>query len=83
MMTIELKVNGKTIREFKCWRIKGEAHEQCTYRMSDGRTLKHNYDDGLEELAVKVIKAFKKHHPKELEWIKEVVIAEADKQRGH
>lgn len=66
MLTVELKVNGRLVREFKCWRVKGEAHELCNYRMSDGKTLTHNYDDGIEGLAVKVIKHFKKYPMKDV-----------------
>lgn len=62
MFTIELKVNGTVVRKYTVKKIKGGRGGLCEYKLGDGTIIKHNYDDGAEVLAVKVLNHYINHH---------------------
>ena len=55
MLSVAIFINGKQIYRRDAVRIKGQPHELCTY-LTDGITIQHDYDEGAEALAMKLLK---------------------------
>ena len=51
-LIVKIFVNDREIIETHAVRVKGQPHELCTYRLSDGTLIKHHYDKGAVSLAV-------------------------------
>ena len=56
MISVGIFMNGNFICGRSATRVKGNPHEECTYRVDDGNVIKHNYDDGCVELAIKLLR---------------------------
>jgi len=55
MITVNILINGQPLFTRSAWRTKGKSGEKCTYKLDDGSTVKHNYDDGAIPLAKKLL----------------------------
>lgn len=56
MIRVCIFMNSKTLVEMKAFRMEGRPGERCTYKLSDGRYLTHDYDEGAVELAVRMLR---------------------------
>lgn len=66
-LIVTVSVNDRQILDTHVVRIKGKPHERCTYQLFVNRApvgvpFSHHYDDGAEELVVKMMKRIKKIH---------------------
>lgn len=58
-LIVKLYINQKEIAIYSAVRVAGEPPDYCTYRIdgspNEGACIDHNYNDGAEALAVKVL----------------------------
>lgn len=59
MLSVIIKINGKAITGRSCHRAKDGADGVHTYKVDDGRTIKHREGDGAVALAIKLLKGIK------------------------
>jgi hypothetical protein len=59
MISVVININDKTIMARSASRIEGEEGEICTYKVDDGRIIKHDYNDGCVKLAIKLLEGIK------------------------
>lgn len=56
-LIVKVFVNDREIIETHAVRVEGQPHEWCTYRLPDGRLIRHHYDKGAVPLAVMMLEA--------------------------
>lgn len=62
MLTVEIYMNWTLIGRETAIRIKGDTKPDSinTYRLSDGKIIKHRYGDGAAKLAEKMMRNLKR-----------------------
>lgn len=60
MISVVIYINNQSIVLRAARRIKGEPGELCHYKVDDGRTIAHHYDEGAVALAIKMLQGVKK-----------------------
>ena len=59
MIKVQIWINKRCILEETAVRIKGNKGENCSYRLSDGRIITHDFDEGAKALSRRIIDAGK------------------------
>ena len=59
MITVSISINTEPIFTRTATRIKGENGEVCTYKVDDGRIIKHKPNEGAIKLAIEMLKGIK------------------------
>jgi hypothetical protein len=59
MITITISINGEPILTRSASRFKGKDNEECKYFVDTGDIIKHMPDDGVVELAHKLLNTIK------------------------
>ena len=60
MLSVIIKINGNAITGRSCHRAKDGADGVHTYKVDDGRIIKHREGDGIITLAIKLLEGIKK-----------------------
>ena len=55
MISVSIFINNNPLITRSATRIKGNDGELCEYQVDDGRTIKHNFNDGAVSLAIKLL----------------------------
>ena len=55
MIKVQIWINKKCILEEIAVRIQGNKSELCTYRLSDGSIIHHDFDEGAKVLAKRMV----------------------------
>jgi hypothetical protein len=61
---VKVFINSRLIIDTHACRIAGNPHQECTYEDQDGEHFKHYYDDGAEQLAIKLLERWEVKHKK-------------------
>lgn len=56
-LIVKVLINDREIIDTHAVRIKGKPGELCTYRTNAGEIVHHHYNDGAEELAIRLLRS--------------------------
>lgn len=59
MISVVIYINNVPILARSARRVDGEPGELCTYKVDDGRTIRHRYNNGAAKLAIRILEGVK------------------------
>lgn len=55
MISVVVYINNVPIICRQARRVQGEPGQMCRYKVDDGKVIRHHYDEGAAQLAIKLL----------------------------